>query len=287
MKEETMPTLAESLQKSMSTPVMNPSQAGASILQQQQQAGSINQAVSGKAPVAGPGPSRSTLGTQVAAAQTNQAASNQQQQADVQAALINQQAEQQQAEKQLSNEALDEQSLGMRQQMLQRQSEILNEFTQGGRQLDLTKDKSKMEQLGFNMRLSNEQYLNQLQIQGQKSRLNDATAFQEEMKRTIYSDEEELMRDDLEFRRLLSADSRDFKDLLAQLDISTALDIAKAENSAANQRAMWEGVSSVVSGGAEAYGKGMFDTKATSNVMTDSNVASTKTQSAIPDLGSV
>lgn len=163
----------------------------------------------------------------------------------------------QQADQQMQNEAqfqdkkLDEEELNRLDQFHQIQSKILQEFSTGQRQLDLNKDKAKMEQLGFAARLSNDQYVRSLQEQANKSRLSDAARFEEELTRTVFAEEEALFRDNLDFRALMSADQRQFTEATAQIDLDFAMSLANAQSRQANENQMWTGVGGVISAGTQ------------------------------------
>jgi hypothetical protein len=158
-----------------------------------------------------------------------------------------------QEEAAFKNKLLSEDQLVAREKFLDTQKGIIQEYTTGQRQLDLNKDKAKLEQLGFSMRLSNDKYLQELDRQAKMANLSDAMAFEEEMYRTIFADEEELLRDNLDFRAILAADERTFRDEMAQINIDMALDLAKAENKALSEKQMWDGLSGLAQAGAYAY----------------------------------
>jgi hypothetical protein len=163
----------------------------------------------------------------------------------------------QQADQQMQNEAvfqdkkLDEEELNRLDQFHQVQGKILQEYATGQRQLDLSKDKAKLEQLGFASRLSNDKYVRDLQQQANKARLSDAARFSEELTRTVFADEEELFRNDLNFRALMAADQRQFTEATAQIDLDFALSLANAKGREESAQSMWRGVGGVISAGAQ------------------------------------
>lgn len=219
-----------------------------------QQVSSILQtAATGKVGAVGGAPAASNIQEQQA-----------QQTAQVQQRTLKQEGQQQQAQLgiagenqataiDLSTKAQDEQVEDARSRLLLQTNQALGEYQQGVRTLDLQKDKARLEQIGFGMRLSNDKYLSDLHREGQKSRLNNETAFKEEMTRAIFADEEDLFKDDLRFRALMKADSRDFQRQLADLDINQALKIASAESSAANAQMQWTAAGNLAGAGIQAY----------------------------------
>ena len=164
---------------------------------------------------------------------------------------------QQQAHQQIQNESvfqdkkLDEEELNRIDQFHQMQSKILQEYSTGQRQLDYSKDKAKLEQLGFASRLADAKYLNDLQQQANRARLSDAARFEEEMTRTVFAEEADLLRDNLDFRALMAADARQFEEAVSKIDIDFATSMAKASNRAAAEGTMWQGVSGTISAGSQ------------------------------------
>lgn len=223
----------------------------------QQDASAINRAAAGKAsPTSGgSGPSRSNQQAEGLVDQVQQGAEAIQRDAQIGQLAISQQAEAQAKQAAFQDKMLSEQELNQREKFLATQEQILGDYTKGVRTLDLEKDKSRLEQLGFGMRLGSDKYISQLQQEAHKARLGDALRFDEEMKRAVFADEEELLRNDLQFRALMNARGRDLQDQLATIDIDTAIALAMADNKAANQRNMWEGIGQAVSAGAGFLGK--------------------------------
>lgn len=221
-----------------------------------QDAASINRATAGKAgPSQGSAPARSNQQAEGIVDQVRQGSEAIQRDAQINQLALSQQAQSQQKQAAFQDKMLSEQELNQREKFLSTQEQILGDYVKGARTLDLEKDKSRLEQLGFGMRLGNDKYLTQLQQEAHKSRLGDALKFDEEMKRSVFSDEEELLRTNLEFRALMNAKGRELADRLSQIDIDTALAIAAADNKAANSRSMWEGIGTAVSAGAGMLGK--------------------------------
>ena len=146
-----------------------------------------------------------------------------------------------------------EQALNVSQQMQQRVTKLLDSFQKDVGQLNLQRNKAKLEQLGFNLRLSNQQYVDKLKAHGRKARLDSQLSFAEAAAQAVFADEMELFQNDLSFRSLLKASDREFEKELANIDIQTALQIAAADRDAANQRLMWEGVGGLTQSGIDIY----------------------------------
>ena len=236
-----------------------PAQPGISQTAQVQQ---LLQAKSGKAvgPTAAPG--ISNIGEKVAAQQAQIAEQQVQQQGMLQGQAIQQQASEQAQQAQIQGRQLDERTLDQMDEFTRNHNAILDDYNRGIKQLDLNKDKSKLEQIGFNLRLNNDKYVTDLQREGRRSRLDNEIKFNEELTRTIFADEEDLLRNDLNFRALIGANDRDFREEIGNISISHALDIADTEAKAANSQMMWQGIGAMTSAGIkgyESYSAGSFD----------------------------
>ena len=239
-----------------------PVQPAGQILGQTEAISRISQAASGKAAPAGtaggvPGRSRQAelaIVDQVTRGQQELAKANQ-----IQALALGQQEQSLRDSQDFKNRVLSDEQLASREKYLDTQRNILTEYSSGQRQLDLNKDKAKLEQLGFSMRLSNDKYLNDLEQRARVADLSNAVNFEEELTRSIFADEEELFRNDLDFRAMIAADQRTFQDEMAQMDINMALSMAEASNKALSEKQMWDGIGGLVQAGASAYGSGMFE----------------------------
>lgn len=131
---------------------------------------------------------------------------------------------------------------------------LLRDFQQQGQQINFQKDAAKLEQLGFNLRLSDEKYVNQLKMAGTKARLDNANNFEYELSKSVFADEQELFNSNLQFKSLMSAKGRDFERELSNIDIETALQVAATNANAANSATLWTGLGNTVSAGISAYG---------------------------------
>lgn len=236
----------------MSAPVAAPG----SVLGETAAIQKISQAASGRAvPGAGAGaePGRSRQAELAVVDQVRRGQEELAKSAAIQDLSMAQQQKSIEDAKEFKNKQLSEEQLATREKFLDTQRNILNEYSQGQRQLDFNKDKAKLEQLGFSMRLSNASYMDELEKQATLANLSDALSFEEELMKAIFADEQDLLRDDLEFRALMAADSRTFTNELSNISLELAMDMAKAENRAASERAGWNGLSTLVEAGAKAY----------------------------------
>lgn len=132
---------------------------------------------------------------------------------------------------------------------------IVDQYNQAGRKLETDRDVENMEQIGFGARLANQQYVDKLQQEGQKARLDDQLVFKEQLTKDAFADMQTLLKNDLAFKSIMNASDRDFAEQLSQIDANIAVDMLGSEINAANQQSIWSGASGVVQGGLKAYDK--------------------------------
>ena len=96
----------------------------------------------------------------------------------------------------------------------------------------LTEDQRRagMEQVAAQLRLQNDAYITNLQREGNRSRLQDDLAFDEQLKKDISADNIALLKIKFGNQSLLDASDRDFTKELAKIDFATAAAMAR-ENS--------------------------------------------------------
>ena len=250
-----MATLFDKIQNNLVAKPETPGQQD-----QTRKAAGLLAARSGKQ-VAAPAP-MSNLAEQMAGAQTEQAAAEVQQKGQMAAAELGQaQAAVTEAER---GERAD---LALRQQQSQQRAsqqkqQILRELGQGRRTLDTEKDRAKLEQLSHTMALSDRKYVDQLQREGQKLRLDNDLAFREALQKSILGSNEELLREGLGNKDILQADDREFREMMSGIDIDFAMKMADNELADAKKAAMISGVTTLATSGLGAYGtysQGGFD----------------------------
>lgn len=165
---------------------------------------------------------------------------------------------------QQQNQQLDEQSISQ-QEAYQRQAQAaLSDFQRGIRTLDVSKQGAKVEQLGFQLRLSNQTYIMKLRDAATRDKITSAIGFTEAIQRAIFADEQELLGRDLDFRMFLKYDDAKFTKELANMDIDTAIAIASGQAKDAGAAAFTSGVTKIVEAGA-TYAAGQPKPAAASN----------------------
>jgi hypothetical protein len=264
--------LLDTIKKNMQQPTGSPSQlaitpqqgAQASDINQTSQVSKLLAAGSGKATAPGASPTTSNLAEQIQQNQAQLAQDQVAQQGQQQAFQLGQQQRAQEQKVSQQNRQLTEQGLAQQDEFTRQNEALLNSYQNGTKQMNLQKDKARLEQLGFDLRLGNQQYLDNLQREGARSRLDNQVSFGESLQRAVWDDENELFSDSLEFRTILGADQRSFNDQIAQMDLDFAMQVANAQAQEANQRMMWEGIGGLTSAGVKAYGayeEGAFDSE--------------------------
>ena len=131
---------------------------------------------------------------------------------------------------------------------------LLRDLERDRGSLDLDRDRARLEQVGTLLALQDRKYVDQLQNEGRRARLEDQSQFQDELSRSVFGANEELLKQRLGDQSVLSAKKRDFNRVLAQMNIGDAIAVLK--NELANQRAAapWELGGSLAQTGVQAYG---------------------------------
>jgi hypothetical protein len=242
-----VPTLLETLQQNLGQGAA-PVQMG-----QTQTVADILRAKQGKVGGQGGAPAASSLGAQAAANQTQLMGQQQATQGQLQGQQIQQQNLDEKASYAQQSAAIESKQQTITQQAQIKADQILQEASQQGRQLTFDQDADKLEQLGFNIRLQDKQYVSNLEIQGSKQRLNDANSFNQAMVKAQFGDDYNILSSKLDFNKVMSDNENDFLSQMQNIDINVALQMAGTAAEQANQQALYGGVGGLVSGGTQAY----------------------------------
>lgn len=190
------------------------------------------------------------------AAKNNQVAQKQQQQmANLQAAGLQQADKAQTQTFNQESARIDEQSLVSQEKFSRQAAGIMQELKQGKEVLGEQQYQAKLQQATQAIRLTNDKYLNNLELQARRDDLTDNLSFKSKLQEQIWSDEKNLLSSNIQFRDLLQADERSFKDKLASMDLDTAMSMFAQEQKAESTKQLVTGVSGVISAGANAYDK--------------------------------
>ena len=186
----------------------------------------LNRKATGKA-TTGSGP-RVQSSQAVAATSGIQTQLNQQsQQNQVAAQNLGIQQEAQQAGQEQQQLNFVEQGRQLQQGIAQQQAQLVNDLNQNLGQLDQQQQQHNIEQLGASLALQDEQYLHALQLEGSRRRLDNENDFKIELQASVFKDMEAVLSDKIELDNILKADAREFSEMLAKIDIQTAVDLAK------------------------------------------------------------
>lgn len=214
----------------------------------------LMRAKSGKA-VSGPEVASSNLQEQQAVQQTN----NQMQNQIAPAAQIQNegQREQQTAQTQQTQQKQSEIAQGRRFDDLQtkiKTDQILADLERGKGKIATDQSNAQLEQVGQNLRLQNAQYIDNLQREGNMSRLGDDASFKQELARSVLGNNQALLEKQLGNKSILDTNSREFKEAMAKMDVNTAWDMFGNSLAAEKQRAAYSGAGSLATAGIGAYG---------------------------------
>lgn len=137
---------------------------------------------------------------------------------------------------------------------------MLQQFETGQKTLRTQQDISDLEQVGFGLRLQNDQYINQLQDIGQRQRLDDQLSFKKQLAQTVFQDQQDILQNEIAFNRMMDADDREFAEELAQMDINYAMQVADNAAKSAATRQIATGIGGTITGGLQtAKAMGIFD----------------------------
>lgn len=210
--------------------------------------------VSGKATAqAGAGARTSTLGERAALQAAQTQLDTIQQQADITRASQAQQAKQITAEANIADKQLDNAALEQRQKYAQQTNEIIQELEQGRVQLDVNKGNAKLEQLGTALRLADDKYIYNLQIEGAKERLDNELIFKTQLNADVWDMTFETLRQDMEFQKLLNMDQQQFVLESSKWSVDDAIKYMNSILSAQSAAAPYVVGAAVASGAAGAY----------------------------------
>lgn len=194
------------------------------------------------------GPKTTYLAEQVAATAAEQQRKEDVLAGQVAAEELTMAEKEQQEQFRQQNKLLDERVLNARQDMQNKVSNILQEYSQRTGEIQMREDSAKTQFALGMMRLSNDDYLDRLETEGAAARLNDSAAFEWELTQSIFKDELDLLRNDLAFQASMNADERAFKEYLAEMDWETAIQLAEAELESEQTLQRYEAIGDVVSG---------------------------------------
>lgn len=175
-----------------------------------------------------------------------------QQAEQMQAAQVDQAARQQEQQFQFQAEDQDERALNSRIEWSNQARQIVTQFSRESTRMELAETKAAVEFSASLMRLSNDSYVEQLQMEGRRRRLDDEVSFKEALAEAVFDDEMDLLTDDLNFRSILNAEKREQTEWIASFDLDYAIRLAessaKTQQAVQKYQAIGEATSGVVAG---------------------------------------
>lgn len=208
---------------------------------------------------------QSNVAEQLGIAQQQEAQSqvtDQLQQQQVQAGLTEEQQAVQQ--EQFDNQQKME-SRAADQNYQQQLDNMYNNLSQNYQKMDQEERELNMEQLAFDQRLDNEQYINGLQDRGRRARLDDANNFREEMRKQVIGEQLALLESEYD-NRMYEAEKQDAYSLeQARADAAFAKTMLNSALDDAAKDAFAQGLGDLV----DAAGQGVLKYNSTKTDTTD------------------
>lgn len=138
-------------------------------------------------------------------------------------------------------------------QMHLQTNQILGDLERSGLEVDNARQRAQLEQVGQSIALGNKQYIQKLQAEGARARLDNQIQFQEMLQKSILGDNLDLLKQKLGQDNLAQATQRDWNQILGGMDLGFALQVAQNAATQANIQAKWEGAGQAVEGGVDMY----------------------------------
>lgn len=221
--------------------------------------GTVQQLLTARKGIVGPatalGPKGLSVAEAGARATTQQQLGEAAQQAQLQGMQLSQAAQEQEQQQQAQMSNVEFQRQQNKLQSRVQTENILRGLEQGRATLSEEKRQAGMEQVAANLRLQTDSYINQLQLEGARSRLQDDLAFDQAMKQQIAADNISLLQIKLNNQSLLDSNDRDFRKQLAQIDIDTAVQMARQDAAFSAQQGKIQALGQAATTGIAAYGK--------------------------------
>jgi hypothetical protein len=196
-----------------------------------------------------------SLGEEQGLEQANLQMANLNDQANASNAQIGLQEEEQTQKFEQGKQSLVQESAAQKQNLRIKSMQLLDQLELAQNDLNTKQKIAGLEQAGFLLAQQDKDYMNQLEMEGKKRRLDDEANFRLELQKTTLGDMYDLFQDDLAFKGMFNANEREFTRQLAQIDINTAINIGRAQIQESNTQAIFTGVGGLASAGAKIYDK--------------------------------
>lgn len=229
------------------------------------QAQKLLRAKSGKASAGGPVAS-SNLGEQQAVAQTNETMQNVVAPA---ASLVTSATEQaaseveQRAQEQQAEIAQATKFNGIQARI--KTTSLLNDLAQRGGELDMKRDTATINQLATNLRLQSDKYVTNLELEGDRARLDDKNQFDEQYAKSVMGNNKSLLEKKLGNKSILAASDREYQKALAQMGIEDARAVMRQAGREAQRDVMTKMVGGILQQGAGMGGEALAKNNSSSS----------------------
>lgn len=198
-------------------------------------------------------PAISAVGEQAAVNETQQQMGQVQQAGQMASAGIAQQVAAQEQDFSNAQRELNTRKQQLEQQARQRSGAILSELEQNRTQLNLDRDRAKLEQLSSDLALQDRKYVDELTRTGEMKRLNNKLNFDNEMALAVMGDSTEVLKKYLGNQSVLGASDRDFRRAMGRMEIGDALRLARIESRTARTAGIMSGLAGAGNAALAAY----------------------------------
>lgn len=243
--------LFETLNKKMQEP-----QAQPGMTDQTQQAQSLLRTKLGKAGMGSSAvPAASNIQEQQAVKQAQNQMSQVASAGQIQAEQATQEALGQQAQEAESFRQIEQRQKDLESNFRLSTDELLQEFERGKLKLEDSKDAAKTEQLGFQLRLQDQNYINELKRQGDLNRFKSDQDFRVAAAEQEIADNKALLQMGIDAKAFANMQDAEFSKVLATMDVNQAIQMFKDEQAHAKKMGKWKMLASLVSTGSSMYGQ--------------------------------
>ena len=247
-----MATLLETLKKNLGG-------VGASTAPIADETGQVQQLLAAKKGIVGPasalGPRGLAVAETAARGQTQQQLQQVGQEAGLQATAIGQAAASQEQEQSQQEQRLEGQRAESNLRNKVETETVLRNLEQSKATLTEDQRQAGVEQVGAMLRFQNDDYIRNLQREGDRARLKDKVAFDEQLTESIFADNIAGKKLFYANQSLLDANDAAFNKELAKIDITTALQMAKENAAFGQKQAQVQGVAEIAKTGVSVYGQ--------------------------------
>lgn len=132
---------------------------------------------------------------------------------------------------------------------------LLQNLEQSRGKLDQQQRDASVNQIAQNLRLQNAQYVDSLQREGARNRLDNENDFNQAIAQTTFGDNKELLETSLGNKSILDASDRDFSKAMGSMSTENAYDIFKNDMKSQKERGMYQAIGGLVTAGVGAAGK--------------------------------